>query len=443
MVKCQQCDKRAYYGFTKLVVCDKHREEGMINFLHKKCLNEECSKIPIFGFLLDKKPSYCFTHAVDGMINIKSKKCLSQSCNTIPSFGLPSDKNPTYCSIHALEGMINLHSKKCLVDYCSKNPSFGLPSDKLASYCKAHARNGMTNIINKKCLDLNCETSPSFGLLSDNRPSYCKVHAEKGMVNIKSKKCLNKHCNKHPSFGFMLDKIPSYCKAHAKEGMTDIKSKRCKFESCNKYPNFGLPSDKSSSYCKTHATEEMIDIKSKHCKLCKLTRSYISGYCAPCFYYLNPEHIKTKRHKTRENTFMYQLKEIYPNIILDKAVDGGCSRKRPDGLIDLYTHSIIIEIDEDQHRGYSCENKRSMQLFTDLGSRPIIFIRLNPDSYISNGKKIKGCFSLSKSLGQLIPNEKEISERFNVLLETIDECKLVPDKTVTVVELFFNEVFST
>jgi len=136
---------------------------------------------------------------------------------------------------------------------------------------------------------------------------------------------------------------------------------------------------------------------------------------------------------------MYRLKEIYTDIILDKAVDGGCSRKRPDGLIDLLTHSIIIEIDEDQHRGYSCENKRSMQLFTDLGSRPIIFIRLNPDSYISNGKRMKGCFTLSKSSGELIPNEKEISERFNALLETIDECKSFPDKTVAVVELYFNQ----
>ena len=325
MTKCQHCEKRAYYGFTNLVACSKHREEGMIN--------------------------------------IVSKKCLFDSCNTIPYFGLPSDKLASYCKAHAEKGMVDLKNKKCLVDSCNTRPAFGLPLDKSAS--------------------------------------YCKTHAEKGMVDLKNKKCL--------------------------------------FNSCNTRPCFGLPSAKLASYCKAHAEKGMVDLKNKKCKLCNLTQGWISGYCSPCFYYLNPEHIKTKRHKTRENTFMYQLKEIYSDIILDKAIDGGCSRKRPDGLIDLYTHSIIIEIDEDQHRGYSCENKRSMQLFTDLGSRPIIFIRLNPDSYISNGKRMKGCFNVSKSSGELIPNKKEISERFNMLLETIDECKSVPDKTVTVVELYFND----
>jgi len=361
MTKCQQCDKRAYYGFTKKIACSKHREEGMTD-LH-------------------------------------TKRCLFKSCNTMPVFGLLSDKSASYCKTHAEKGMIDIVSKRCVFEYCGKRPALGLPSDKSASYCKTHAEKGMINIISKRCIFDSCDKQPCFGLPSDKSASYCKTHAEKGMVDIKSKKCL--------------------------------------FNSCNKQPLFGFPSDKSASYCKAHAKEGMINIISKKCKLCNLTQTK-TGYCSPCFYYLNPEHIKTKRHKTRENTFMYQLKEIYPDIILDKAVNGGCSRKRPDGLIDLYTHSIIIEIDEEQHRGYSCENKRSMQLFTDIGSRPIIFIRLNPDSYTMNGKKMKGCFSLSKSTGELIPNEKEISERFNVLLETIDECKSVLDKTVTIVELYFN-----
>ena len=363
MTKCNQCEKQAIYGFTKIETCKKHSEEGMVDLVHKKCLFDSCNKRPVFGFISDKSASYCKAHAEKGMIDLVSKKCLFESCNKHPNFGLPSDKSASYCKTHAEEGMVNIKSKKCLFDSCNKQPNFGLLSDKSASYCKAHA--------------------------------------EEGMINIKSKKCL--------------------------------------FESCDKQPTFGLPSDKSASYCKAHALKGMVDIRSTKCKLCNLTQSHIQNYCFPCFYSLNPEHIKTKRHKTRENTFMYQLKEIYPDIILDKAVVGGCSQKRPDGLIDLLTHSIIIEIDENQHRGYSCENKRSMELFQDLGSRPIIFIRLNPDGYTLNGKKKKGCFTLSKTNGELVHNKKEISERFNVLLETIDECKPVPDKTVTIVELYFDE----
>jgi hypothetical protein len=401
MVKCNQCEKQASYGFTKLESCTKHREEGMTDLKHKKCLFDSCKKNP--------------------------------------TFGLPSDKSASYCKAHAEEGMIDKVSKMCLINSCNRQPSFGLPSDKIASFCKTHAKKGMVDIKNKKCLVDSCNKQPIFGLPSDKSASYCKTHAEKGMVDLKSKRCLFESCDKQPSFGLPSDKSASYCKTHAEEGMIDLAHKKCLVDSCNIRPSFGLPSDKSASFCKTHAEKEMVDIKSKKCKLCNLTQAHIQSYCSPCFYSLNPEHIKTKRHKTRENTFMYQLKEIYPDIILDKTVVGGCSQKRPDGLIDLLTHSIIIEIDENQHRGYSCENKRSMELFQDLGSRPIIFIRLNPDGYTSNGKKKKGCFTLSKTNGELVHNKKEISERFNVLLETIDECKAVPDKTVTIVELYFDE----
>ena len=47
-------------------------------------------------------------------------------------------------------------------------------------------------------------------------------------------------------------------------------------------------------------------------------------------------------------------------------------------------HIIIVEIDENAHINYdsSCENKRLMELSQDLGFRPIVFIRFNPDDYI-------------------------------------------------------------
>lgn len=44
------------------------------------------------------------------------------------------------------------------------------------------------------------------------------------------------------------------------------------------------------------------------------------------------------------------------------------------------------------HGSYICENKRTMGLFQDLGNRPLVLIRFNPDSYKENGVKIHGCF---------------------------------------------------
>ena len=61
-------------------------------------------------------------------------------------------------------------------------------------------------------------------------------------------------------------------------------------------------------------------------------------------------------------------------------------------MVDFGSHIIVIEIDENIHSNYNCicENKRLMEISKDLGHRPIVFIRFNPDSYIDkDGKKIK------------------------------------------------------
>ncbi len=52
----------------------------------------------------------------------------------------------------------------------------------------------------------------------------------------------------------------------------------------------------------------------------------------------------------------------------DKTVPDGCSKRRPDVLIPLSTHNIIVEIDEGQHKAYSstCEVSRINELFEDL-----------------------------------------------------------------------------
>ena len=74
--------------------------------------------------------------------------------------------------------------------------------------------------------------------------------------------------------------------------------------------------------------------------------------------------------------------------------------RRPDLLLDMGSHIIIVEIDENKHSGYdcSCENKRLMEISQDLQHRPIVFIRFNPDSYKNqDGVLIKSCWKLNKT----------------------------------------------
>ena len=179
--------------------------------------------------------------------------------------------------------------------------------------------------------------------------------------------------------------------------------------------------------------------------------------CQACFCNKYPDHEKSTLYKIKERYLRDELRLRFPendiNMIFDKAVDGGCSKKRPDVLIDLLLYSIIIECDERQHKNYECENKRTMQLFEDLGERPLIMIRFNPDSYTEehgpsgeNKKKIEGCFKPLTKIEDIHKkkfyelNKKEWKRRIDILEEVIRE-KIredIPEKEVEEIKLFYD-----
>jgi hypothetical protein len=187
----------------------------------------------------------------------------------------------------------------------------------------------------------------------------------------------------------------------------------------------------------------MIDIKHKKCKLCNLLRSTkkYDYLCSGCYYYTNPDSVLTRNHKSKENQIISDLNKEFNNIIIqDKTILNGCSKRRPDGLIKLNDYNIIIEIDENQHPNYSCENKRLIEIFKDLGNSPLTIIRFNPDAYKLDNKKIKSPFGITKIDGKLkIINQKEYNIRLNKLIETVKEnINIIPDKEINTVHLFYN-----
>ncbi len=343
----------------------------------------------------------------------------------------------------------------CKAIDCTKRSSYGLPDDKKATYCKSHALKGMIDIVSKQCLEPDCTKQPSYGLSDDKKATYCKKHASDDMINIKHKRCLDLECAKGPSYGLPDDKKATYCKSHALKGMIDIKNKRCLDPDCPTRPNFGFPDDKRATYCKSHALEGMINIVNKLCETCNSTRinPKYNPNCSRCHFYLNPDDPRIRNYKTKEQAYMTALLEklreqsspecsaLLSQFKLDKIIDGGCSRRRPDGFLDLLTHVIIIEIDENEHKSYddTCNNRRTMELSQDVGHRPIVFIRLNPDSYTLNDKRMKGSFSLTKS-GELKVVKKEFSKRLNSLIESVETYIIAkPEKTISVEYLYFTE----
>ena len=168
-------------------------------------------------------------------------------------------------------------------------------------------------------------------------------------------------------------------------------------------------------------------------------------FCIRCFVHMFPDNQVVKRYKTKEAAVVEFIKASFPDnvITFDKSVDGGCSRYRPDILIDCLTHSIIIEVDENQHASYdcTCENKRLMTLFQDLGSRPLVMIRFNPDGYMNlHGKNVKSCFIHTNKRGlPKVAHERHWNDRLNVLKTRIYYHTLhISEQEITVEHLFYD-----
>ncbi len=201
--------------------------------------------------------------------------------------------------------------------------------------------------------------------------------------------------------------------------------------------------EKQKSRCKECDGKQLC--KSEWCE--KQGNKNYEGYCLFCYVHLYPDNQIVRNYKTKERDVVDRIQKIYSDFtwIHDKKIQDGCSLRRPDLLLDLGSHIIIIEVDENAHSDYdcSCENKRLMLLSQDVGHRSIVFIRFNPDSYIDkDGNKIKSCWKINKTTGLLTIDPKKINEweaRINILIEQIKYWVENPsDKMIEIIQLFYS-----
>jgi hypothetical protein len=397
-----------------------------------KCI---CGKTASFGNIGDKSPTCCKECKTDDMINIKNKRCVCGK--KIPSFGNIGDKNATCCYECKTHDMIDILHKKCKCG--KKRPSFGNIGDKNATCCYECKTHDMIDIVHKKC---KCSKIPSFGNIGDKNATCCYECKTHDMIDIINKRC--KCGKKRPSFGNTGDKNATCCLECKTDDMINIVHKKCK---CGKIPSFGNIGDKNATCCLECKTDDMVDIVNKRCKtpMCEthVNRKY-KPFCSRCFFFTYPDTTITRNYKTKENTITKIILKDFPNFdwILDKVVKDGCSKKRPDMYCDFGSHIIIVEIDENQHSNYSCENKRIMELSKDFNHRPIVFIRINPDSYIDeNNKKIQSCFIVKKDTGKVeIRSEKELNRRMVEVKKQVIKYSegFETDRIIITQELFFS-----
>jgi len=445
------------FGEQKARFCRMHKTNEMINIVDKLC--EICNvKRALYNYKGKSGGIYCLDHIVEGMVNVKGKRCAykgllgNEICYTAPIYNYDGQLKGLYCIEHKMENMINVTGKRCSNNDCKSIAQFNFDGNISGKYCSQHKEDGMIDIKHKRCEYENCMNQPSYKFEKDSSCKFCSKHKLEGMVNGKHSMCKMENCNKSAGYNYIGIKTPLYCVEHKKENMIDVKHHFCLEKDCDKRPIFNFEGCKKGIYCTIHKKDKMIDVLSPIC-ISEWCYNYANRrydmYCVNCYIHLFPEKQISRNYKTKEGAVVEYIKKSFDKTWnYDKRIFDGCSKRRPDLLVDMGTHVVIIEIDENQHISYdcSCENKRLMEISQDVGHRPIVFIRFNPDDYIDlNGKKIKSCWTPNNKTHILyVPKTKEVewNHRLDVLKNQIQYwLDNKTDKTIEIVQLFYDKMF--
>lgn len=369
--------------------------------------------------------------------------CENEECYKRASYGVDSGK-PTHCTIHKSNSMRNVVSPTCQADGCHQIPNFGFDKGK-ALFCSDHKEPDMIDVKHKRCEEKDCDRQPVFGL-ANGKATHCAEHKTTDMIDVKSKLCLE--CSVRASYNFQ-GKPANYCVKHKKDGMIIVsKDYYCKHDECMSSATYGFENCKAE-YCAKHALQCMMDVANPKCKSCRMSQSTkkFESHCMRCYINLYPDQKISKDYRIKETHVCDYIKsQSYENVIItmNKTIAGGCSKRRPDILIEAGDYNIIIEVDEEQHNTIdycACENKRTMELFQDLGNVPLVMIRFNPDAYTdSKGSKKRSCFRSHKKLDvPLIANTEDWENRLKVLGQRIQHYLAnIPEKEVTEEHLFYD-----
>ena len=401
--KCEyiNCKKQPHFNFegeTKGRFCAEHKEIQMIDVVNKKCNHNGCQKIPQFNFEGKSKGRFCAEHKEIGMINVKDKTCEYIGCQKQSCFNFEGETKVRFCAEHKEIGMINVKNKTCENIGCQKQPHFNFEGESNGRFCSEHKKNEMIDVKHKTCEYINCEKRPHFNFKGETKVRFCAEHKEIQMISIKTKKCNHEGCNSHASFGY-INQISTRCARHKLPLMFKKRKVECQEENCKEISEYGKD---EPNHCYLHKKDDELCLLGQTCKHCGRENELCNSeqlcltYCRPVELSINAKKIIKKKEGL---VLSYLDKNIKTSIkpIDDRIIDNSCVKRRPDRVYDCGSFFVIVEVDENQHSGYTngCsfdkitqENRRMCQIHEALsnGMIPVIFLRFNPDNFKVNGK---------------------------------------------------------
>jgi hypothetical protein len=410
---CPSIPSYGYKGTKTAMYCVSHKEVDMINVISKKCQYQDCTIRPTYGYQGTKTAIYCTNHRENGMIDVVNKTCQFEKCSTRPKYGIVGTKIALYCAKHKQKDMVDVNAKTCQYQGCIKHPTYGYEGTKIRLYCAFHREEGMINVLNNRCQFIGCSTQSSYGYQGTKIALYCVEHKESDMVNVISKACQFEGCLIQSTYGYKDTKTALYCVSHKGKDMVNVRHKTCQFPDCLTGAYYGLAGHQvihcaqhkqvgekihprakcqihecknlalygytQALHCEQHRVSDEYDLVQKECVICRSPEILDEqGRCSTC----NPEMFRRVRLAKQKKVRDFLNYNDMTFTSYDRMIDhGACGRERPDFIFDVNTHMICLEVDEDQHITYKCdEMPRMINISQSLGM-PTLFIRFNPDKY--------------------------------------------------------------
>jgi hypothetical protein len=204
------------------------------------------------------------------------------------------------------------------------------------------------------------------------------------MINVRDRKC--EKCDKIPYFGYDGGSA-RFCSEHKLDGMINVRDRKC--EKCDKIPHFGYIGE-SARFCMRHREYDMVDVKNRICTgyntKCPV-RTLLGRehkYCLSC----DPDDGRRKRFKRLEGEFFEYITgkiDIHKREFRVNFDQSDTSKKfaRIDGIVIGDGIIVCIEIDEDGHENYECDEHRmhlvNGELLQKYPDNDISWVRVNPN----------------------------------------------------------------
>ena len=382
------------------------------------CKHPECKKNAIYN-VLGLKPRWCKEHKTDEMVNVKSKLC---PCETIPSFNLPGETVGICCAQCKTSGMVNVKDKLCP---CGTRPSFNYLGETKGICCAECKTSGMVNVISKLC---SCGKKPKYNFPGETMGICCAQCKMSEMINVVDKLC---PCGKHPIFNFPRETMGICCKECKTLGMVNVKDKKCP---CGNIPSFNYLGETKGICCAECKTPGMVNVISRRCPgyngvKCPVGYLIETGcqYCLSC----DPDDSRRNKYKKYENAFFKYIQgkiDVIRREFIIKYDPTETSKKwaRLDGIVFGDGVIVCLEVDENGHENYECDEPRmhmvSAELLKQYPGTDVCWIRINPTTKHKNSWGVAA--------------KRVRTERFDAVIKAVNN--VLKNKTTDIVYIGFD-----